>query len=123
MNRLFSVHFDEVRKVENFNEFYKLAKEVNPDLDKEQFRATITDGSLRNWPYSGTKFCKVCQNAVNTPYFYQMGVTPKEYWQEDGQTPKHDCIPAVVDPVTGKLKNASGMPVADEHIILDPVIP
>lgn len=123
MNELYTVHFDEVRKVQNQNYFYGLAKEVNPELTLEQFRATIMDGSLRNWPYSGSKFCNVCQNAINTPYFYKEGVTPEKYWQEDGKTPKHDCIPAERDPETGRMKNVAGVPTSEEHIVLDPIIP
>ena len=123
MNQLYTARFDEVRNPKNFKEFYALAKLVNPELSQEQFRATTDGGSAGNWPYSGTKLCKVCRNSINTPYFYQEGVTPAAYWQEGGQTPKHDCIKAHRDPETGELMNETGMPVSQQEITLDPIIP
>ena len=121
MNQLYVAKFDKI--LESEKEFYELAKQVNPTLTSEQFRGTLRDCSRINWPYSGSKYCKNCGGDIWKPYFYEENVTPKEFWQEDGITPKHNCEPTTIDRETGEKLNSTGMPIAHQHITIDPIIP
>ena len=121
MNVLYTTKLEDIRK--DVKGFYNLAKEINGELTSEQFRATLEDGTRLNWPYSGAVYCKKCGNDVLRPYFYPEDITINPALFDADGVPKHNCEPLVRDKESGELRNSTGMPVAHQHITVDPIIP